>query len=274
VLISVGLVIAIAVRTAASAPAALAASTAALVSLPASLPVPDGTDVSSANGSSINLAGVAGSMRFAAVKATEGDYYTDPDYSTDVTKAAAAGLYVMPYVFANPYPGNGTGTAQADYAWNKEIGKVTDPAYRSSARMLPVAVDLEPDPYAAQEKNGNQCYDLSPASMVTWIGDFISAAKADSGKIPVIYTTTAWWDACTADSKAFSGDPLWIASYGVTVPAIPRPGPAWRCGSTRRAAPSAGSAERPTSTPPTSTPLARRRPGSSIRPSPRSRSRR
>lgn len=219
-LISVGLVTAVAARTAASAPVALAAS-AVLVSLPTPLPVPDGTDVSSANGSSINWAGVAGSMRFAAVKATEGDYYTDPDYSADVTKAAAAGLYVMPYVFANPYPGNGTGTAQADYAWNKEIGKVTDPAYRSSARMLPVAVDLEPDPYAAQEKNGNQCYDLSPASMVTWIRDFISAAKADSGKTPVIYTTTAWWDACTADSKAFSEDPLWIASYGVTVPAIP-----------------------------------------------------
>ena len=45
--------------------------------------------------------------------------------------------------------------------------------------------------------------------------------KKDSGKTPIIYTTTAWWDSCTGDSSAFKADPLWIASYGVSVPSIP-----------------------------------------------------
>ena len=214
-----GLALAAATQTSAGGSAALAATT------PASSV--QGTDVSSLDGSSINWADVAGSERFVSVKATEGNYYTDADYQADVTQAVAAGLYVMPYVFANPYSGNGSGTVQADYAW-KTIGAASaTPAYKSSALMLPVVVDLEPDPYvnSGSEKNSNQCYGLSPSAMVSWIKAFITETKADTGKTPVIYTTTSWWNACTADSAAFSADPLWIASYDVAVPSIPM---AWR----------------------------------------------
>ncbi len=220
VLIVVGLAVAAVTQSGARGSAALAAVT----------PV-QGTDVSSIQGpsTSINWADVAGSERYIAIKATEGNYYTDPDYQGDVTAAAAAGLYVMPYVFANPYEsnasspnaGNGWGTVQAAYAWTQEISKVTAPAYKSSALMLPVVVDLESDPYVNKETNSNQCYGLSTSAMVSWIKAFITTMKADSGKTPIIYTTTGWWDSCTADSTAFSGDPLWIASYGVPAPSIP-----------------------------------------------------
>jgi GH25 family lysozyme M1 (1,4-beta-N-acetylmuramidase) len=208
-----GLALAAATQTAVGGRTALAATT------PAS-PV-QGTDVSSVNGSSINWADVAGSERFVSVKATEGNYYTDPDYQADVTQAAANGLYVMPYVFANPYAGNGSGTVQADYAWKTIGAAAITPAYKSNALMLPVVVDLEPDPYVNSETNSNQCYGLSPSAMVSWIKAFIAEAKKDTGKTPVIYTTTSWWNTCTTDSTAFSADPLWIASYGVSVPSIP-----------------------------------------------------
>jgi GH25 family lysozyme M1 (1,4-beta-N-acetylmuramidase) len=215
-----GVAAAAAAQAAVHEPAALAATAPQSV---------QGTDVSSVNGSSINWAGVAGSEGFVAVKATEGNYYTDPDYQADVTEAVAAGLFVMPYVFANPYgwngsnqnSGNGSGNVQADYAWKQAISKVTAPAYASSARMLPVAVDLEPDPYVNSEKNSNQCYGLTPAAMVKWIQSFIGELQKDTGKIPVIYTTTSWWNGCTGDSAVFSADPLWIASYDVSVPSIP-----------------------------------------------------
>ena len=69
---------------------------------------------------------------FAGVKATEGTYYKNPAYISDVAGATAAGMYVMPYVFANPYPGNGTAVQQADYAWTNEISKAS-PAYSSSS---------------------------------------------------------------------------------------------------------------------------------------------
>jgi GH25 family lysozyme M1 (1,4-beta-N-acetylmuramidase) len=213
-----GLALAAATQTALRGPAAQATTSTSPV---------QGTDVSSIQGSSINWAGVAGSERFIAIKATEGNYYADPDYAADVTGAAAAGLYVMPYVFANPYgsnssnvnAGNGWGSVQADYAW-KTIGAAT-PAYKSSPLMLPVAVDLEPDPYVNTETNSNQCYGLAPSAMVTWIQSFITEMKKDSGKTPVIYTSPSWWSACTGNSGAFKTVPLWLASWGVSVPSIP-----------------------------------------------------
>src|SRR5690349_15928189 len=96
-----------------------------------------------------------GGVSFVGIKATEGDYYvnaagTTPGYATEVTHATAAGMYVMPYAFGNPYqgdgttahPSNGSGTCQADYAW-QEISSVTSPAYSSSSLMLPVVLDIE-----------------------------------------------------------------------------------------------------------------------------------
>jgi lysozyme len=215
----VGLALAAATQTALRGPAAQATTSTSPV---------QGTDVSLIQGSSINWADVAGSERFVAIKATEGNYYADADYAADVTGAAAAGLYVMPYVFANPYgstaskvnAGNGWGSVQADYAW-KTIGAQTTPAYKSSALMLPVAVDLEADPYVSQETNSNQCYGLSQSTMVAWIQSFIAEMKKDSGKTPVIYTSASWWAACTGGSAAFKADPLWVASWGVSVPSIP-----------------------------------------------------
>ncbi len=46
-------------------------------------------------------------ISFVAVKATEGTYYRNPYYRSDVRAAAAAGLVVMPYVFANPASAGG-----------------------------------------------------------------------------------------------------------------------------------------------------------------------
>jgi GH25 family lysozyme M1 (1,4-beta-N-acetylmuramidase) len=214
----VGLALAGATQTALRGPAAQATTSTTPV---------QGTDVSSVQGSSINWADVAGSERFVAIKATEGNYYTDPDYQPDLTGATAAGLYVMPYVFANPYgssasnvnAGNGWGSVQADDGW-KTIGATT-PVYNSSSLMLPVAVDLEPDPYVNTETNSNQCYGLTPTQMVAWIQSFIAEMKKDSGKTPIIYTSTSWWDACTGGSILFSADPLWLASWGVSLPSIP-----------------------------------------------------
>ena len=60
-----------------------------------------------------------------------------------------------------------------------------------------------------------------PVDDVAWIQSFIAEMKKDSGKTPVIYTTTSWWNACTGGSAAFTADPLWIASWGVSVPSIP-----------------------------------------------------
>ncbi|MCL2586189.1 MAG: hypothetical protein FWE35_27460, partial [Streptosporangiales bacterium] len=67
----------------------------------------NGVDVSSvqdSTGSAINWANLAAAGdKFAGIKATEGNYYVNPGYAGDAKNAAAAGLYVSAYAFANPY---------------------------------------------------------------------------------------------------------------------------------------------------------------------------
>ena len=192
--------------------------------------VAQGIDVSSHNAEPSWTALKQGGVSFVGIKATEGDYYvntatTTPGYATEVTDATAAGMYVMPYAFANPYqgdgttahPGNGSGTCQADYAW-QEISSVTSPAYSSSSLMLPVVMDVEQDPYTATEPNSNSCYGLTTSQMVTWIGQFLTEMQSLSHKTPILYTNPTFWSACTGNSTAFSSYPLWLADWGIASP--------------------------------------------------------
>jgi GH25 family lysozyme M1 (1,4-beta-N-acetylmuramidase) len=194
--------------------------------------ISDITGVTSSTWKDLRLAGVT----FVGVKATEGDYFRDSIYQPDTRAATAAGLYVMPYVFADPYQGdaarkihgNGTGTAQAAYAWDNEIGAArTTPGYSSSSLMLPVVLDIEADPYAGAsgQPNANECYGLSRSAMVTWIGQFLTKMSALSRKTPIIYTAPEFWATCTGNYAGFGPTyPLWIADYGIS---SPPPEPGW-----------------------------------------------
>jgi lysozyme len=168
-----------------------------------------GVDVSSLNhpgGAPIDWAEVAASgYRFAFIKATEGAYYENPYYASDAAAAKAAGLLTAAYHFA--IPNNSSGTLQADLA----VDAAGDPAAGGST--LPLILDIEYDPYVSEDRT-NECYGLSPAAMVSWIGAFTAEVARRTGQPPVIYTTSDWWDKCTASSAVFSADPLWIASYG------------------------------------------------------------
>jgi GH25 family lysozyme M1 (1,4-beta-N-acetylmuramidase) len=167
-----------------------------------------GVDVAAAQhpgGAGIDWPRVAAAgYSFAAVKATEGTYYANPWYGADTAGAAAAGLQVTGYHVAIPNVSGGA--AQADYAV-RHLGQAV------GERARPLELDVEYDPYVATDHT-NQCYGLSPARLVAWIGAFIREAERVGGQAPVIYTTAAWWRACTGDSAAFSADPLWLAGYG------------------------------------------------------------
>lgn len=142
----------------------------------------------------------AGGIRYAAIKATEGNYYINPFYAQDLAGASAAGLPVLGYGFANPKAGNGTAAGQARYLVN-HAGTV-------NGRTPPLMLDIEYNPY-----QGGECYGLSKAAMVTWLLNFDGEARKLTGQVPVLYTTGDWWHRCTGDSDALSASPLWVASY-------------------------------------------------------------
>lgn len=202
-LIIAGLVAAVTVRTTASAPAALAATT-----------VP-GTDVYGQTDvtSWPNVKGAG--MTFVGIQAADGATVINNNYSSQVTGALSQGLFVLPYVFADPL--KIAGGAQFTTAW-KVIDSIAADPYARGGQYLPIALDMEGDAAVTSDP----CYKLDqPQQMVSWITNFIAAAKAKTGVVPIIYTTASWWQKCTANTTAFSGEPLWIADYGVSSPALP-----------------------------------------------------
>lgn len=147
-------------------------------------------------------------ISFVAVKVSEGTYYRNPYYQSDGREAVTAGLAVMPYVFANPARAGGAATAR--YAV-RVTGSLRRPA------QLPLVIDLENDPYQADA----DCYGLNRRSMIGWIAGFVGQARALTGKWPVIYTGAIWWRECTGATSRFRRDPLWLAAFGGTRPAVP-----------------------------------------------------
>jgi GH25 family lysozyme M1 (1,4-beta-N-acetylmuramidase) len=156
-------------------------------------------------------------MAFTGVMADDGATVSNNSYVSQVTGALAQGLYVMPYVVADPLPAKvPTGTGQFDNAWSV-IKQTTSKPYASGGQYLPIALDLEAQPLVT----ASTCYTLSQPAMKTWISQFIAAAEAKTGVTPIIYSNPDWWQACVGSSNPFSADPLWIADYGVSSPAIP-----------------------------------------------------
>jgi GH25 family lysozyme M1 (1,4-beta-N-acetylmuramidase) len=167
-------------------------------------------------GAAIGWSAVArAGYKFAAVKATEGDYYVNSWAARDLAGAKAAGLVVTPYHFAVPNASGGA--AQAQFA-------VEYSGYRSGPRTLPLMLDIEYDPYNATD-HANECYGLSAAKMTAWLSAFVSAVRTLTGQNPLIYTTADWWGTCTGKSAGFGAYPMWVAAYGVASP--PRPA-GWR----------------------------------------------
>jgi GH25 family lysozyme M1 (1,4-beta-N-acetylmuramidase) len=179
----------------------------------------EGIDVAShqhPNGAAINWTQVAGAgYRFAFIKVSEGSYYTNPYYAGDASGATSAGMFAAPYAFAIPnYSG---GALQADYALDHA-------GFAGDGQTLPLILDIEYDPYDAATPTGdgtNECYGLTQPQMVAWIAAFVGEADRRTGQLPVIYSTADWWESCTGGSAAFAADPLWVANFGVTTPAVP-----------------------------------------------------
>lgn len=161
-----------------------------------------GVDVASyQERSGINWSKVAASgVQFAAIKATEGTYYTNAYAPADYAAARRAGLRVYAYAFAIP---NGNGgsrspTAQAD--------DLVDYLQANGVTPLPeTELDIEYNPYS-----GGTCYGLSRSQMVAWVHGFVNEIVRRTGKEPLIYAPISWWQQCAGGSSAFAQTPLWV----------------------------------------------------------------
>nr|WP_063817822.1 GH25 family lysozyme [Herbidospora sakaeratensis] len=184
-------------------------SSPAQAAAPSGYPV-TGIDVSHWQGN-VNWPNVASAgARFAYMKATEGTYYLDDTFAANYAGAKANGLYAGAYHFARPDQSGGR--AQADYFLDRA-------RYVADGRTLPPMLDIE-WPWNGSG-SPSPCYGLSPAQMVTWIGDFVDRVRERTGRPTMIYTNTNWWNPCTGGTTRFGGNPLFIANYGSAPTPLP-----------------------------------------------------
>ena len=189
---------------------------------------PQGVDVASfqhptsaqyPHGAPIDWAQVyADGIRFAAVKVTEGAYYTNSWALTDLPQARAAGLTTVAYAFA--IPNGGTSSSGTRYS-SSPVVQADDLVNYLTGHGLAVPtvmLDIEYDPYAGSDgtPGGSWCYGLSQSAMVSWVTSFGNEIKARTGRLPVIYTPPSWWATCTGGSTAFGQTPVWVPDYSST----------------------------------------------------------
>lgn len=147
--------------------------------------------------------------RFAYVKASEGNYYVNGNFSQQYDGSRNVGMIRGAYHFAIPNWSSGADQARYFVA--------NGGAWSPDGYTLPPVLDIEYNPYEGQTIGGfyfgDVCYGMSGAQMTSWIADFGNTVQALTGRYPVIYSTTDWWARCTGNSASFSAYPLWIASY-------------------------------------------------------------
>ncbi|OQO90533.1 lysozyme [Saccharomonospora piscinae] len=146
--------------------------------------------------------------RFAYVKATEGTTYENPYFAQQYNGSYNVGMIRGAYHFA--LPNNSSGAAQANFFVDNGGG------WSADGKTLPGVIDMEYNPY------GSTCYGKSQSQMAAWVRDFHDTYYSRTGRHPVIYTSTSWWNQCVGTAGDFSStSPLWVARYASSVGELP-----------------------------------------------------
>jgi lysozyme len=161
-----------------------------------------GIDVSHHNGLiDWNLVKASG-VKFAYLKATEGDSVLDKMYESNRERAKANGILVGAYHFFHPKHSPGQ---QATFFMD---------TVKSCEGELPPVLDWE------TTDNVPQRDDVLNAQM------FLHLVETRFSKPPLIYSSPYFLDALRLHN-GFAKYPLWIAHYGVGAPLIPYPWTNW-----------------------------------------------
>lgn len=175
-----------------------------------------GIDVSHHQGSVDYAKVTASGMRFAIVKATEGQNYVDPRFRENWDKLVALGhetIYRGAYHFARP---SSTGGASDGEAEAKDFCAALKSAGHFSEGALPPAIDFEE--YSNSNANDN----------IPWISAFVHVVESELGRFPMIYTGANVWNYEVGNTDAFIHLPLWQVAYSNTASQPPKmPWPTW-----------------------------------------------
>ncbi|GCE19719.1 GH25 family lysozyme [Dictyobacter kobayashii] len=142
---------------------------------------------------------------FGYAKATEGTTFIDPTFQTNFAAMKVAGVKRGAYLFFHP---GEDPTAQANFF----LSILMQNGF-TAGDLIP-AIDVE-------VADG-----VPPSTVVSSLQTAVHTIQAALGVSPVILTNTGFWEGIGAPT-AFSGNPLWIAQFGVPCPNIPSTWSTW-----------------------------------------------
>lgn len=146
----------------------------------------------------------AAGYRFAVIRATVGNYYTDPRFYENWRGAHEHGLLVSAYHVVKPKQ-----TAQS------QMDRLCD-ALGKRKPDLPLVLDVE-------------LTDDKPASTITQVvKGCADEIERRAGRKPVIYTGSWFWNPNIDHSLDWDAYDLWIAHYGVQSPTLPKGWADWK----------------------------------------------
>ena len=162
-----------------------------------------GIDVSRWQGE-INWGMVAAAgYRFAVIRATAGNYYTDYHFFVNWDGAREAGLLVSAYhVVAPERPAD----SQIERFFDTLDGRSSD---------LPLVLDVE------------LSREVDPENIAACVQACADLTEQEDGRKPVIYTARWFWDHNVPDRPDWAEYDLWVANYGVDTPSLPRGWEEW-----------------------------------------------
>lgn len=156
-----------------------------------------GIDVSKWQGTIDWAAVAAAGVEYAFIRVSDGSTVIDEFFEVNWQQAKSNGIVVGAYQFFRP---GQDPVAQADLLLSM-MGTL-------GPEDLPPVIDIE--------VTGG----LSGAEVIASAQAWIDVVEADVGAAPLVYTAPGWWDS-NVGLPALGTYPLWVASWGVTCPAVP-----------------------------------------------------
>ena len=165
----------------------------------------EGIDVSHNNGR-IDWSAVSNDsagIRFAYIKATESNNFTDPQFSVNWPNCMSAGIQRGAYHYFHP---DVDATLQANYF----LGALQAAGGFQGVNDLPPAIDVE------EPLDG-----VSVTDYLNGVQTWLNVVQQSLSVPPVIYTNIDTWTNTVSNSSQLSNYDLWLAQWGVTAPSPP-----------------------------------------------------
>lgn len=139
---------------------------------------------------------------FVIIRATKGDDYRDPMYTTHLAGALANQIVPGAYHRATPSLARGDALAEANFFLKEARNEAGD--------VLPV-LDIE-------ETGG-----LNVVQLQDWVRTWVVRVRSRLGVRPMIYASPYFWETNMGDTTWFAdrGYPLWVAHWDAPSPRVP-----------------------------------------------------